>query len=224
MISLRGIDEDRDTFSADGIGNANSMNTPNNAGKSLFRRSALERISSPEQLNDTIRVTNPGIWLVVVALFLLIGTFGVWAFLGSIPETVPMNGIAFSLQEPVRSVFSYVRMKTARRLTVGMPVQISPDYAPRDRFGYIHGEIVRIGAEPVSKSDILRRFGGKEYMQDLLPKEGIVVEVEVRMKEAHGTLSWSNRNGEAIVVGNGSDCRLTVITRERKPYELVFQP
>lgn len=31
----------------------------------LFRQSSIDRVFSPEQLNDYIRVTNPGVWMVL---------------------------------------------------------------------------------------------------------------------------------------------------------------
>lgn len=41
----------------------------------LFRKSSIERVSSPEQLNDYIKVTNSGVWLVLAAvIMLLVGT------------------------------------------------------------------------------------------------------------------------------------------------------
>ena len=33
----------------------------------LFREKSIERISSPEQLNDYLHVTNPGIWILLWA-------------------------------------------------------------------------------------------------------------------------------------------------------------
>lgn len=53
----------------------------------LFRKETLERISSPEQLKDYLRVTNPGIWIVLAAVIaLLVGVF-VWSATGEM-ETV----------------------------------------------------------------------------------------------------------------------------------------
>ena len=36
--------------------------------QTVFRQKTLERISSPEQLTDYLRVTNPGIWAVLAAV------------------------------------------------------------------------------------------------------------------------------------------------------------
>ena len=38
----------------------------------LFRKSSIDRISSPEQLNDYIRVTNPSIWVILAAIIILL--------------------------------------------------------------------------------------------------------------------------------------------------------
>ena len=36
----------------------------------LFRKSAVDRVTSPDQLNDTIKVVPTGIWLVIAAVIL----------------------------------------------------------------------------------------------------------------------------------------------------------
>lgn len=57
----------------------------------IFRKETLERISSPEQLNDYLRVTNPGIWIVLVAIVLLLVGFFVWMSVGTIETVVPVG-------------------------------------------------------------------------------------------------------------------------------------
>lgn len=36
----------------------------------LFRKNAVDRVTSPDQLNDTIRVVPTGVWLVLFAVVL----------------------------------------------------------------------------------------------------------------------------------------------------------
>lgn len=38
----------------------------------LFRKKSIERVNSPEQLNEHIRVANPGVWLVLAAVIALL--------------------------------------------------------------------------------------------------------------------------------------------------------
>ena len=38
----------------------------------LFRQKSIDRVSSPEQLQDYMRVTNPGVWMVLAAVIVLL--------------------------------------------------------------------------------------------------------------------------------------------------------
>ena len=60
--------------------------------KQVFRQKSVERISSPEELNDYLKVTNPSVWMVLAAVIVLLIGFFVWGFAGSLKTTVP--GIA----------------------------------------------------------------------------------------------------------------------------------
>lgn len=57
----------------------------------IFRKKNIERVSSPEQLNDYVRVSNPGVWMVLTAVIVLlfgICVWGVWGNLETILHTV----------------------------------------------------------------------------------------------------------------------------------------
>ena len=44
----------------------------------LYRKESLERVQSPEQLNDYLRVTNPSVWILLTAVILLLVGLLVW--------------------------------------------------------------------------------------------------------------------------------------------------
>ncbi len=50
----------------------------------IFRKKSLERVSSPEQLNDYIRVTTPSVWLVLIAVILLLVGLLAWSVFGTV--------------------------------------------------------------------------------------------------------------------------------------------
>lgn len=65
----------------------------------LFRKKSLDKIASPESLTDYIRVTNPGVWLVLAALIVLLAGACVWAIFGRMETKLPVtakveNGMA----------------------------------------------------------------------------------------------------------------------------------
>lgn len=62
--------------------------------KELFRENAIKKVSSPEQLNEYIRVTNPGIWVTLVAIIILLIGVCVWGALGKIETTVDAVAIS----------------------------------------------------------------------------------------------------------------------------------
>ena len=55
-----------------------------NQGSGLFRSKSIQRVSSPEQLNDYIRVTTPSVWIVLIALVVLLVGMLAWGVLGRI--------------------------------------------------------------------------------------------------------------------------------------------
>jgi HlyD family secretion protein len=59
----------------------------------IFRKAALERLSSPDQLDEALRVTSAHTWLALSGLLLLLATASVWAWQGRIATTVDGKGI-----------------------------------------------------------------------------------------------------------------------------------
>ena len=53
----------------------------------VFRKRSLERISSPEQLTDYLRVTDPGTWVLLAAIICLLAALFAWSTIGRL-ETV----------------------------------------------------------------------------------------------------------------------------------------
>ncbi len=56
--------------------------------KLIFREKALEKISSPEQLNNYLKVTNPAVWMILAAVILLLGGLLAWSAVGELETTV----------------------------------------------------------------------------------------------------------------------------------------
>ena len=67
----------------------------NKAGGGIFREKSMARVSSPESLNDYIRVTTPSVWIVLLALVVLLVGMLAWSIFG----TVNVHGEDGSLEE-----------------------------------------------------------------------------------------------------------------------------
>ncbi len=59
----------------------------------VFRKVALERMSSPEQLDQLLRVTTPKSWFALVALIALLSMAAAWGYLGQLTTKVIGEGV-----------------------------------------------------------------------------------------------------------------------------------
>ena len=119
--------------------------------KSIFRKKSLERISSPEQLNDYIRVANPSLWFVLAAIIVLLIGVCVWGFLGKLETCVSgavivNDGVAlcYVSEDDISSIESGMTVRIGdSEYTVQSisqePVAISSDSGFSDYFLYISG-------------------------------------------------------------------------------------
>ena len=62
----------------------------------LYRKSALEKISSPEQLDKALVITSPLSWIALLAVTAMIIVAVVWSIIGKIPVTVSAKGVISS--------------------------------------------------------------------------------------------------------------------------------
>lgn len=59
----------------------------------LFRKSLLEKLSSPEQLDKMIVITPPRFWIAMAGAGLMIGAALIWSVFGRLPENVDVQGV-----------------------------------------------------------------------------------------------------------------------------------
>ncbi len=62
--------------------------------KSIFRKQSLDKVTSPEQLNDYIKVSRVSIWIVLAVAVILVVSAFVWGFVGSLQTSVAVTGVA----------------------------------------------------------------------------------------------------------------------------------
>ena len=86
---------------------------------SIFREKNIEKINSPESLNDYVKVTNPSVWIILVAIVLLIIGAGVFGAFTKVDTDV------LSVAEVKDGkITAYVDESELVKLAVGMQVRI----------------------------------------------------------------------------------------------------
>lgn len=100
----------------------------------LFRKKSVDRVSSPEQLNEYIRVSNPGIWMILAAIVILLVGAIVWGVFGTLDTTLTTVAVAKNGEVTV-----YIKEADINSVENGMTVRI----------GDKEGKITEISHTPV---------------------------------------------------------------------------
>ena len=94
----------------------------------VSRQKTPDRISSPDQLTDYLRVTNPGIWVLLASIVLFLAGVFVWFTIGTLESTA-------AVKVSVASQQATVIPKEATVLTEGMPLRVASGEYTLDSVG-----------------------------------------------------------------------------------------
>lgn len=59
----------------------------------LYRKSSMDKLSNPEQLDRMIKITSPLSWLALAAALLIVAATVVWSVIGTLPTTQTVSGV-----------------------------------------------------------------------------------------------------------------------------------
>jgi hypothetical protein len=139
--------------------------------RTLFRKASLESLSSPEQLNDYIKVSNPSIWIVLMAMFILLAVVFVWGFTGSLPTSVHSKGVING-----GKVLGYVDINEAGTIKAGQTVKIQT----ASQKGTMIGNVASVGVVPRSSSEIAADLKS-DYLAQALASKGFAIKIDISL-------------------------------------------
>lgn len=94
----------------------------------MSRQKTRDRISSPDQLTDYLRVTNPGIWVLLASIVLFLAGVFVWFTIGTLESTA-------AVKVSVAGQQATVIPREAAVLTEGMPLRVASGEYTLDSVG-----------------------------------------------------------------------------------------
>ena len=118
-------------------------------GNQLFRKESLDRIASPEQLHDYIRVTSPRMWMILSAIAALLVGFIVYASTTTLENTIDINVLVDH-----GDISADVSFSQPDIIKIEMPVRFA------DRTGYVQ-DIIQ-----TRKLNLELRFDGDVELKD----------------------------------------------------------
>ncbi len=91
----------------------------------LFREKTLDRISSPDDLNDYLKVTSPRMWAVLIAVVVFLVGLLAWSSVGTLATKADATVV-------VTDGSAAIRLTDAPGLQDGMKVTVQEPNGPRE--------------------------------------------------------------------------------------------
>ena len=154
----------------------------------LFKKSSMERLSSPEKLNDYIQVSGIGSWMIVSAALVLVVGLLIWGFCGELTQSEAFIGVARS-----GKVMCYVSEGIGRQMEIGMEIDVVPLSGAEDE-EEMSGKVVAVADYPLSYEEVNEAIESDFLMATMgVSAWNIAVEIEVNEPLKEGmvyTMSW----------------------------------
>jgi hypothetical protein len=185
---------------------------------SVFRKTALDRLSSPERLDQLLRITSPKAWLMALGLAALALVGGYWAVAGEIECRIAAQGIIARVSGESEATDTGLEVVlylpwTERQVSNGMEARVSPLFPADGRPVWVMARVISISRLPASRNDILRVTGNETLAESFLVR-GPVVEIRARLDQGgSGGKAWPQE---------GDPCAADIVLSRTKPINLLF--
>ena len=157
---------------------------------SPFRKAALDRLSTPEQLDRALFVTTPRGWLAAATLAAIAGVVVVWAFVGEVSTYVNANGILLSRGGTVVDVVA---------AGPGTVARIAPAVGDVVEEGAVVAEIANLEVSERYASALAlvdeRRAGLADTRAAVAAEDALIAGNLARQRERLDSLEQSSREG-----------------------------
>lgn len=171
--------------------------------KSIFRQESLDRVASPEQLNDYIHVSSPSVWLTLGAFFILAISVIVWGFTDTIPKTMSANGVVEN-----GNVICYIGVDKLDSDITGCRAKITPSDFSSSEIP-VSGTVVKVSKTPYSAQEINNTLKNDWIESNLVDsKYSYAVTICVNDRSLH--------------IESGKIAAVSLTIAELKPIDFIF--
>ena len=178
----------------------------------LFRQESLERLSSPERLDELMTLVNLKAWLPLGTIGVLLGLGMIWSLVGRIPVTISGRGMLVNKDASGELVaLLHFDNRYRGQFSPGMPVVLTPETLLIYNEPGLKAEIVDVLEPPALTLAQARQV---DITPDVEAQEGRL-EVLAQLSPMDAAMPPNT-----IVPGVGIQGRITL--EERAPITFVF--
>ena len=129
--------------------------------KEIFRKKSLQKISSPEELNNYLRVTSPSMWMVLVTIILFLAGVLVWSTVGTLETTADAY-----IEAKDSEIVVVVSGSKAEKITKGMTIRVNNNETVLDDV-YIDEYSRAVGSAILNIAD--GKYNGEVVIESVKP-------------------------------------------------------
>jgi hypothetical protein len=112
----------------------------------------------PDKIDESLRVTSPGIWCVVLAFIVLATSVIIWGATGTLPETTSAKGVVQDGQ-----FICYINIENSRSRLIGKAV--NANFPTGDSFD---GKVSKVSEYPLSSEEISKKLSNEWLFTELV--------------------------------------------------------
>jgi HlyD family secretion protein len=158
------------------------MYTGNRVMSRIFRQEALERLSSPEQLDQMMQVVNPKHWLALVTFVVLVIITLIWAWIGRLPTTVTGQGVLIyprkvvDVQSPASGRLKTLSVRVGDVVRTGDVLGLIDQAEIRQELQEEHNKLQELLSQDQTKSALQGEHVAVQTQQTHLEAEAIALQ------------------------------------------------
>ncbi|MBE9180194.1 hypothetical protein IQ268_16650 [Oculatella sp. LEGE 06141] len=184
---------------------------------SIFRKESLERLSSPEQLDQLMQVVSPKSWLPLASLGSMVVLTLLWGVLGRIPVTATGQGVLVQSSSSSNELVGLSRFESreGKWIQPGMEVILLPNSA--DSTGGIVAHVQSVSEPSITTLESARQLGTLD--------ENRSIEVIIKLERDPATASgykWTSLSGARLALSPGTTAIARITLQEKAPIAFVF--
>jgi hypothetical protein len=193
----------------------------------IYRKAALERLSSPEELDSLMQVTTPKGWLALLSLGGLILIALLWGIFGRIPTKVLGQGMILErIGDTAKDLEAVVYLTPidGNKVRPGMKILISPTTTRKEESGSILGTVSRVSESPTTPQAMMRTLQNENLVESL-SSESEPVEIYADLTPDPATVTgyrWSTGKDPSMKIESRTVCHAAVIVEEQSPLSLAI--
>jgi HlyD family secretion protein len=190
----------------------------------IFRKVSIERLSSPEQLDQLLKVNSTRSWAALLAVLVLLGLTVVWAFQGSIATTAPGQGViirtggVLNVVSGGSGVVAALNIKVGDRIHKNQVIAQVAQPALVERIRAIQEAIAEAGRQRAVAGQI--RSGSAKLQVDALNRQRQNTEREIKVLQEQAKLVSEQIPLEAELLAKGLFTRQQTFATKQKLVEI----